>query len=75
MKVKEVTCRTALSKSSLPGLAHALNPYRGCGHGCVYCYAPSVLREEREWGTFLDVKVNIRVILSEELKRMKKRGG
>lgn len=74
MRVTETTCKTALSKSSLPGLACALNPYRGCEHRCAYCYAPSVLREEREWGTFLDVKVNIPVVLFKELKKMKKRG-
>lgn len=26
----------------------ATNPYRGCGHGCVYCYVPDVLRMRRE---------------------------
>jgi DNA repair photolyase len=25
----------------------AANPYRGCGHGCAYCYVPSVLRMAR----------------------------
>jgi DNA repair photolyase len=25
----------------------ATNPYRGCGHGCAYCYVPSVLRMDR----------------------------
>lgn len=25
----------------------ATNPYRGCGHGCVYCYVPDVLRMPR----------------------------
>lgn len=25
----------------------AANPYRGCGHGCVYCYVPMILRMER----------------------------
>lgn len=25
----------------------AANPYRGCGHGCVYCYVPNVLRMKR----------------------------
>jgi DNA repair photolyase len=27
--------------------ALAANPYRGCGHKCVYCYVPAVLRMER----------------------------
>ena len=26
----------------------ACNLYKGCGHGCVYCYAPSVTRSTRE---------------------------
>lgn len=26
----------------------AANPYRGCGHGCVYCYVPGVLRMSRQ---------------------------
>ncbi|MDM0072788.1 radical SAM protein [Variovorax sp. J2P1-59] len=25
----------------------ATNPYRGCGHGCAYCYVPKVLRMPR----------------------------
>jgi len=25
----------------------AANPYRGCGHGCAYCYVPQVLRMDR----------------------------
>lgn len=25
----------------------AANPYRGCGHGCVYCYVPGVLKITR----------------------------
>lgn len=69
MKIREVSCSTALSPSSLPGLDYALNPYRGCSIGCVYCYAPSVLREDRAWGRFVDVKRNIPAVLAKELKR------
>jgi hypothetical protein len=25
----------------------ATNPYRGCGHGCAYCYVPRILRMQR----------------------------
>jgi DNA repair photolyase len=27
---------------------YACNLYKGCGHGCTYCYAPSVLRMDRK---------------------------
>lgn len=26
----------------------ATNPYRGCGHGCAYCYVPRVTKQPRE---------------------------
>jgi DNA repair photolyase len=26
----------------------ALNPYRGCGHACIYCYVPSVVKVDRK---------------------------
>lgn len=73
MKVREVSCSTALSPSSLPGLDYALNPYRGCSIGCVYCYSPAVLREDRPWGRFVDVKRNIPRVLAKELRK-KRRG-
>jgi DNA repair photolyase len=72
MKTTEITCKYAISPSRLPGYDYALNPYRGCGHGCAYCYAPDVLREKREWGTFVDVKRNLPTILAKEVKRKKK---
>ena len=69
MKVREIPCRTALVPTRLPGLDYALNPYRGCAIGCVYCYAPSVLREDRPWGRFVDVKRNAPAVLAKELKK------
>lgn len=73
MKIREVRCRTALSKSELPGLNYSLNPYRGCEHSCLYCYVPNVLSIPREeWGRFVDVRVNIPNVLLKELRRKKK---
>ncbi|MCK4365867.1 MAG: radical SAM protein [Thermoplasmatales archaeon] len=72
MKIREVKCKTALSKSNLPGLDYSLNPYRGCQHACAYCYVPNVLRIKRnEWGSFVDVKTNIPNVLSKELRTKK----
>ncbi len=72
--IKEITVKTALSPSKLPGLDYALNPYRGCAHACVYCYAPSVIHWDKgKWGEFVEVKVNLPRLLSKEL-RLKKKG-
>jgi len=72
MKIKEIKCKTALSKSNLPGLDYSLNPYRGCQHNCAYCYVPNVLKINREeWGSFVDVKTNIPNMLAKELKKKK----
>ena len=72
MRIKEIKCKTALSKSSLPGLDYSLNPYRGCQHNCIYCYVPNVLRIQRsEWGNFVEARKNIPAVLSKELKNKK----
>lgn len=72
MKTQEVLCKTALSRSTLPGLDYSLNPYRGCMHNCAYCYAPNVLRIPREdWGKRIEVKKNIPLVLAKEVKTKK----
>jgi DNA repair photolyase len=69
----EILARTALSPSKLPGLDYALNPYMGCCHACVYCYAPGVLHRDRgTWTRMIEAKVNLPRLLSKELKRKKK---
>jgi len=72
MKISQISCIKALSPSKLPGIDYSLNPYRGCEHNCAYCYAPNVLKINRQkWGDFVDVKINIPLILSKELKMRK----
>jgi DNA repair photolyase len=69
MKIKIIKCKSALSNSGLPGLDYSLNPYLGCQHNCIYCYAPNVLKVDRcNWGKCIGVKSNIPVVLSKELK-------
>ncbi len=65
-------CNAALSKSRLPDLVYSLNPYFGCEHACIYCYSPSVFRNEavaRNWGSFVKAKKNIAEVLAKELQR------
>ena len=39
--VTEERARTVISRNDSPdvGFAQSVNPYRGCEHGCVYCFA------------------------------------
>ncbi|MDY6865876.1 MAG: radical SAM protein [Halobacteriota archaeon] len=76
MTIREITCKTALVKSGLPGFEYALNPYRGCTHACVYCYAPSILKYkgEEKWGDFVEVKRNMPRVLAREIRGGRRRG-
>ncbi len=70
-----ITCKTALSLSSLPGLTYSLNPYVGCEHGCAYCYSPSVLRDKQlsdRWGEVVRAKSNIAEVLAHEVEHKQK---
>jgi DNA repair photolyase len=66
--------QNALSKSKISGMDYALNPYTGCEHGCVYCYADFMKKytnHKEEWGEFVDVKINIVDRLRQQIKRTK----
>ena len=70
MLLKEINAKTIMSKSKV--LDYAINPYRGCEHGCLYCYARFMKRfsgHREEWGKFVDVKVNAPSLLQHEIRR------
>jgi DNA repair photolyase len=46
----------------------ALNLYTGCDHGCVYCYAPDVARQERDKYTKIKPKKDILNVLEKQLE-------
>lgn len=69
------TSRTILAKNDSPDLpfTYSINPYRGCEHGCIYCYArPS--HEYLGFSAGLDfeskimVKLDAAALLEEELR-------
>ena len=79
MDVVEITTKTALVKSRIPGVTYAINPYLGCGHGCAYCYATFMRKYSRahansRWGEFVEVKTNIVPVLRAELGRRRATG-
>ena len=74
---EEIECKSALNRVKVPSMPHlrwSLNPYRGCQHACVYCFA----RGNHEYlgyntgGDFnqrVIVKVNLVEVLRRELRR------
>ncbi len=71
---REIYCRSILNKSGIPGIDFALNPYVGCEHKCVYCYAIFMKRfsnHVEDWGDFVDIKVNAPDVLHRQLKLRK----
>src|SRR2546427_7690508 len=38
---EEIECKTIINSTNTPGLGFrwSINPYRGCQHACVYCFA------------------------------------
>ena len=73
----EVHCRSALNQ--IPRSSHlpfrwTINPYRGCTHGCVYCFARQThsyleLDTGRDFDSQIVVKINIAAVLRRELAR------
>ncbi len=70
-RIGEIRTRVALPPSRLPGLDFALNPYVGCQHDCLYCYAPYVTKRPRtEWTTVL-ARTDLPQALAKEIKGKK----
>ena len=48
----------------------ATNPYRGCGHGCAYCYVPSALYIDRaEFNAGATLRKNYLKLLAKDAKK------
>lgn len=74
--VIEEQARTLISRNDSPDLAfrQSVNPYRGCEHGCIYCYARPThawqdLSPGLDFETRLFAKVNAVQVLRSELAR------
>jgi DNA repair photolyase len=75
-EVREEIARSVITRNDSPdvGFDQALNPYRGCEHGCAYCYArPSHaylnLSPGLDFETKLTVKTNLAEMLRNELSK------
>jgi DNA repair photolyase len=70
----ESTCKTALNRVQAMPFAWSLNPYRGCTHGCHYCYARAThsfygMNAGSDFSSRIVVKTNFAEVLRSELSR------
>ena len=59
MIIKNVDTASYITKSNLPDADFVINPYTGCPHKCIYCYAEFMKRftgHTEDWGEFIDIK-------------------
>jgi DNA repair photolyase len=73
-RYQEVTCRSALNPVKGMPFNWTLNPYRGCTHGCHYCFARRYqtqfeLGPGDEFSSLIFVKVNFPDVLRRELDK------
>lgn len=72
MVIKEIKPKTILSSSKV--YPYVVNPYVGCQHGCLYCYARFMKRftgHSEPWGEFVDVKINAPELLKSAVAKKK----
>jgi len=71
---QEIQCRAALNRTAGMPFNWTLNPYRGCTHGCHYCFARKY-QHQLELGagdtfsSLILVKVNLVDVLTKELDK------
>jgi DNA repair photolyase len=73
-RYQEVVCRSALNRVKGMPFEWTLNPYRGCTHGCHYCYARRYqtqfeLGSGDEFASIIFVKTNFVEVLRRELAK------
>jgi DNA repair photolyase len=73
-RYQEITCRSALNPVEGMPFNWTLNPYRGCTHGCHYCFARRYhtqfeMNSDDEFASMILVKHNLVEVLMRELDR------
>ena len=74
-RYQEITCRSALNAVKGMPFNWTLNPYRGCTHGCHYCFARRYQDQfelgpgDDHFASYILVKVNLVEVLMKELDR------
>lgn len=74
VKIREIKVKSIIIKSNLPEGDFVINPYVGCQHACIYCYARFMKRftcHTEPWGRFVDVKINAPELIPMSTNRFK----
>ena len=74
MIIREIEAKSILSKTGIPVADYVINPYVGCIHSCMFCYARFMKRftgHQEEWGDFLDVKINAPDLIPQKATKYK----
>jgi len=74
LECKETRVSRILNPTAIDLGEYVINPYRGCGMGCLYCYARFIkvsMREPKPWGSYVYVKTNAPELLERELRSKK----
>ncbi len=73
---EEIECRTIINKTTAQGMSwqYSINPYRGCQHACVYCFARGTHEylgydAGRDFESRIIVKMNAAEVFRNELRR------
>jgi DNA repair photolyase len=77
--VREITCKSVINRVHGMPFPWSINPYRGCRHACVYCYARPTheylgLSGAAEFQEVILAKVNAPQLVRHELSRRSWRG-
>jgi hypothetical protein len=66
----EIVAKSALNRVQHMGFNWSLNPYQGCFHSCVYCFARAHAKlADRDPGAGFSARVGVKVNLPELLRR------
>ena len=59
MEQTKINQKQFLTKSKISNGLLTVNPYLGCTHGCIYCYASSFVNDgsTKPWGSYVHTKV------------------
>jgi len=77
-EVREIQARRIISTNQSPDVpfSQSINPYQGCEHGCIYCFArPTHSYQELSPGLDFETRIVAKPNAAEQLRRTLDRPG